>query len=135
MAGKRAAAAAALDTVTDVQWDAARIAFKEGLQDTWGLQKEKYNQILNLLSDWDSLDPKERRELSGGNHVFWNKKYVVKEVNGVKEIYVKPTEGDGAVEVTKAKRLSHRERMFDDIKQIHIESALLSCVALYFFDA
>ena len=33
MAGKRAAAAAALDPVTEVQWEAARLAFKDGLKD------------------------------------------------------------------------------------------------------
>ena len=53
MAGKRAAAAAALDPVTEVQWEAARLAFKDGLKDTWGMQKDKYDQILHLLSSWD----------------------------------------------------------------------------------
>lgn len=114
------------------QWDAARAAFSESLEPTEGMPLQKYQQILELLGDWDNLTPFERREKAGGNQSYWYKKFALTVNGGKKELLMKEhaevvgKDGDreAGVEITSAmKRCSHQERMWDDIKEVHLESA------------
>ena len=119
--------------ITSVQWDAARLAFLASLDDKEGLSVGKYEQIIDVLQSWEDCTPKERREKAGGNHVYWYEKFRVSAVGGKTELLMQenapaPAEGgaEGDVVITDAmKRCSHQDRMFDDIKQIHIESELV----------
>ena len=43
--------------ITELQWEAARVAFMESLHEKEGMPPEKYNQILELLTSWDDLTP------------------------------------------------------------------------------
>ena len=52
---------------------------------------------MELLSTWEELTPAERRIKSGGNHVYWHKKYVVTEAQGVRELLITESEGDPKV--------------------------------------
>ena len=50
--------------ITDVQWTAARHAFHASLSPTEGVSVEKYEKILDLMVNWDTSTPAERREKS-----------------------------------------------------------------------
>ena len=82
--------------ITDLQWEAARTAFESSLDEKEGLPQDKYEQILDLLSSWDDLEPKERRERAGGNQSYWHKKFSVSEVGGKPELLMRVTPSEGA---------------------------------------
>ena len=58
-------------------WEAAGEKFYKELPKDCGLPDEKYNKIKFLLEKWDELTASDRREMSGGNHIFWAKHYRV----------------------------------------------------------
>ncbi|KAL1529671.1 hypothetical protein AB1Y20_000612 [Prymnesium parvum] len=111
----RRAAAPEVDTISSGQWAEAKKAFDEHYTHSHGMTEVKYHTIVQLLEKWEQLTPVERREVSGGNHVYWRNKYLVTEAQGVKDLLVR--EDDGSQKIC-----SHRGRMFDDIKAIHIAS-------------
>ena len=63
--------------VSEAQWDSAREIFYGKLGQDCGMAVEKYQRIKDLLCNWDTLSVPVRRERSGGNHVYWKKKYQV----------------------------------------------------------
>lgn len=120
--------------ITDVQWDAARVAFMDSLDAKEGLLECKYEQIVDVLQTWDQCSPAERREKAAGNQAYWSKKYALSTVGDRVELLMRentpeaPVEGSqevADVTITAAmKRCSHQNRMFDDIKAVHVESEL-----------
>ena len=64
--------------VTDSMWEAAGEKFYEKLPKDCGMSDEKYELVKSLLSNWDEMTPGDRREQSGGNHIFWAKYYFLK---------------------------------------------------------
>ena len=110
--------------VSEAQWDSAREIFYGKLGQDCGMAVEKYQRIKDLLCNWDTLSVPVRRERSGGNHVYWKKKY---QVVGEQLCFTIP-EGDEASEgdVLSIKQVSHQESMFDDIKMIHCASKRVS---------
>lgn len=108
-----------VDTITAEQWEEAKRTFEESLPEENGMTVEKYNSIVHLLESWDQLTIAERREQSGGNHIYWKNKYKVTEAQGVKDLLI--LEADGSTKIC-----SHRGRMFDDIKAVHIESECIT---------
>lgn len=93
----------------------ARKTFEGSLSEEHGMHEAKFKTIVQLLEKWEQLTPKERRGISGGNHAYWQKKYMVTEAHGVKDLLM--LESDGSRKI-----VSHRGRMFDDIQEVHIES-------------
>ena len=125
----------ATEPITDEQWEAARVAFMANMSGNEGITKAKYDQIVEVLSGWDDMTPAERREKAAGNQSYWYKKYSVSTIGTNLELLMIETGGekkadtDGAgdedVELTAAmKRCSHQDRMFEDIKAVHMESEL-----------
>ena len=110
--------------VSEAQWDSAREIFYGKLGQDCGMAVEKHQTIKQLLSNWDTLSVPDRRERSGGNHVYWKKK---NQVVGEQLCFTIP-EGDEASEgdVLSIKQVSHQESMFDDIKMIHCASKRVS---------
>lgn len=115
--------------ISEEQWAAAKGQFEAALTDTCGITEEKYDNITYLLGNWDVLTPKERREVGGGNQAYWAKKYTYVEVEGQMELLcaregagAAAGEEDGGLDLTTAMRVSHHGRMFDDIKEIHLNS-------------
>ena len=68
-----------LPLVIDEQWDEARRLFNERLRGRGSatLTKDKYDKILQLCDEWDELPPTKRKEISGGNHMYWRAKYML----------------------------------------------------------
>ncbi|KAL1524561.1 hypothetical protein AB1Y20_019451 [Prymnesium parvum] len=82
MATRRTAAAPEVDTISSGQWAEAKKAFDEHYTHSHGMTEVKYHTIVQLLEKWEQLTPVERREVSGGNHVYWRNKYLVTEAHG-----------------------------------------------------
>ena len=49
--------------------------FNAKLAPNEGGDVETYEKILGLMKNWDTYTSAERREKSGGNHIFWKSKY------------------------------------------------------------
>lgn len=101
--------------VTDSMWEAAGEAFYEKLPKDCGMSDEKYELVKSLLSNWDEMTPGDRREQSGGNHIFWAKKYEVID----DRLCYKPT-SDDALDI---KKVACVETIFEDIRSVHTASA------------
>ena len=110
--------------ITDKQWETARETFNEKLGENEGGDVETYEKILGLMKNWESYTPAERREKSGGNHIFWHSKYSASEFDGKWELLKLTPIGDTAdgQQQLAYRRCSNVKRMFDDIKEVHIES-------------
>ena len=105
-------------TITEAQWAEAKRTFEKNLSEHHGMAQDKYDNIVELLEKWEELTAQQRREMSGGNYVYWQKRYMVTEAQGVKDLLM--LESDGSKKI-----VSHRARMFDDIKLlVHIECEL-----------
>ena len=101
--------------VDEAMWEAAGEKFYEQLPKDCGLSDEKYDKIKDLLENWDQYSAGQRREMSGGNHVFWSKKY---RVVGDRLCYKQGVDGgdEGGVEdALGIQQVSYCEQMFDDI--------------------
>ena len=101
--------------VTEAMWEAAGEKFYEKLPVDCGLSDEKYSTIKSLLVNWDDLSPADRRDRSGGNHIFWSKKYQV-----VEDRLCYKVATDDALDI---KQVSCVETIFEDIKSVHTTSA------------
>lgn len=118
--------------VSDAMWEAAGEKFYRELPVDCGMADEKYSLIKNVLQTWDDLTAGDRREQSGGNHIFWQKRYRV--VND-RLCYNVPdlAETGGEEDALEVKQVSCCEVMFDDIKSVHTASVchslLPSCLA------
>ena len=116
-------------TISDVQWDAARLAFEASLGDKEGMSESRYDLIVDVLAGWDDMTPPERRVKASGNQAYWYKKYSLSTVGEKIELLMHDSEAgtgevDEAVITGTMMRCSHQGRMFDDIKSVHIESEL-----------
>ena len=103
----------------DAQWEEAERLFEEHLNEynVRTLTQEKCNEILDLLYNWDKMEAKERKESTQGNAYYWRKKYD----------YVTGGEGEDALVLVfkdTQQRVCTRERLFNTIKDIHVQSAL-----------
>ena len=81
---------AANTQVTSEQWEAVRTTFYEQLDSKAGMPDHKYNQIFEVIKNWDVLEPKERREMAGGNQAYWHHKYHVSNLGGKELLLMKP---------------------------------------------
>ena len=109
--------------VDEAMWEAAGEKFYEQLPKDCGLSDEKYDKIKDLLENWEHYSAGQRREISGGNHVFWSKKY---RVVGDRLCYKQGVDGgdEGGVEdALGIQQVSYCEQMFDDIMTVHTASA------------
>ena len=97
--------------VTEAMWEAAGEKFYEKLPIDCGLSDEKYSTIKSLLVNWDDLSPADRRDRSGGNHIFWSKKYQV-----VEDRLCYKVATDDALDI---KQVSCVETILEDIKSVH----------------
>ena len=117
--------------VTDDMWAEAKNKYDEETRQLGkeGRSKERHDEILDFLSSWDMHTPQERRRISHGNASWWRRTYVVHD--GVLMQHEKPRAAAGsaaAPEATTASQLtltqvSHRERFFEDIKEVHVACA------------
>ena len=107
--------------ISEAQWEMAGELFESKLNKDCGMTEEKYELVTELLSNWDEMSVAERRERSGGNHVYWRKKY---QVVGGMLCYVSTDDASQAEaeDVLSVKQVSHQGSMFDDIKMIHCAS-------------
>ena len=100
------------------------------------LTKEKYDEIVDCLSQWDSLEPAERKKLFGGAGYRAREKYTLLEPEGgeptliIKADYASArakktftqTTGDDEQEqpaLDTDAAVSHSGRVFDDLLKIH----------------
>ena len=63
--------------VSGEQWEEARRLFDEGLPESVGMPMDKRDTILHMLDVWHELSGTERKLMSNGNHIYWNRKYMV----------------------------------------------------------
>ena len=108
-------------------WRSAREKFYASIPKECGLPDEKHELIKKLLETWDDKSAAERREMSGGNHIFWRDKYRV--IDG----HLCYAAGDAAGEDEDAlniKQVSCVSTMYDDIKSVHVASACHSSLTL-----
>lgn len=116
-------------TVTDEQWEAAREEYYKQLPVECGLPHDKYNTILDLLENWDARDPAERRRFASGNQAYWKKNYIImRHEDGTKELlhlkkHNNTEDRNAPFDMTNYRKTSHVDRMFEDIKAIHVEGA------------
>ena len=90
-----------------------------------GIPDEKYGIIKTVLEKWDEKSASERREMLGGNHIFWHNKYRV--VDGCLCYAAGEDEDADALNIKQVSRFS---TMYDDIKSVHVASACYSCLTL-----
>ena len=108
------AAMAMATAVSDEQWAEAKRLFDAEVakMNVSTLTKAKYDGILDLLLEWDSLTPLERRERSGGNNIYWSKKYVVAPGTDDEDGRLLLRDGN--------KIVVHQEMLFQAIKDVHL---------------
>ena len=103
--------------VSDEQWTEARRLFDEQVSardDSTTLTKARYHTIMDLLKSWDDLTPTERKELSGGNHMYWRAKYAVAPGMTDDDCHLIYRDGN--------KRVVHKDNLFDAIKEVPVQS-------------
>ena len=100
-------------TVTPEQWDEARRLFESRMDEIncSVMPQEKYDKIVGLLANWDSLEPSARWEVSAGNAFYWRMKYTIADLGG-----------RVLVLAGSHKRVCTREILFDSIKEVHTNS-------------
>ena len=112
-------------------WKSAREKFYASIPKECGMSDEKHELIKKLLEKWDDKSAAERREMSGGNHIFWRDKYRV--IDGRLCYAAGDAAGDAAGEDEDAlniKQVSCVSTMYDDIKSVHVASACHSSLTL-----
>ena len=109
-------AARTADVTEEQQWAEARRLFEQQLSERncGTLTKAKFDRIISLLTSWDTFTPAQRRDMSGGNHMYWNAKYAVAPGTTAEDTQLILRDGN--------KRVVHQDDLFDAIKDVHVQS-------------
>jgi hypothetical protein len=108
------------------QWEEARRLFEEKLPENLGMPLDKRDTILQMLDVWHDLSAKERRMMSGGNHIYWNAKYMVVGNPATEEAMLCFKEF-GETDATEVKQVCAREELWSSIMKVHTASTPAAC--------
>ena len=111
-----AAAENTAQTVSDEQWEEARRLFDEQLKECGTLTKARYDQVCKVLTSWDESTPAERRMMAEGNHNYWHETYVLSPEQNEEESVLMYRDTQ--------KLVVHQDKLFEAIKDVHLQSAL-----------
>ena len=112
--------------ISGEQWEEARRLFDEGLPENLGMPIDKRDTILHMLDVWHELSGTERKLMSNGNHIYWNRKYMVVG-DADNEEGVLCFKESGETDATQVKQVCAREELFDCIMKIHTASTPAAC--------